>query len=108
MSQFDPFQGFSNTVAASGTAIELNPQPYDNTNTVLVYNGTANDIFLRWQTSNAAITAANGVRVPASGSVQLAIGPKSERPSSGAATLRADASANGTVLNVTYVNGAVF
>ena len=105
MSEFDPFQGFSTTVTTSGTAVELSPQPHSNTHTVMVYNGTANDVFLRWQTTNAAITASNGVRIPASSSIQLAIGPASARPSSGSATLRADASANGTVVNVTYVNG---
>ena len=108
MSQFDPFQGFQVTVPSSGTAVELNPQPYGNTNTVLVYNGTANNVFLRWQTGTGAITGATGVRVPPSGSVQLAIGPLSQRPSSGGATLRVDASANGTTVEVTYINGSVY
>lgn len=105
MSQFDPFQGFANTVTTSGTAIELSPQPYNNTHTILVYNGSANELYLRWQTNANTINAANGVRVPPGGSIQIAMGPKSLRPSSGAATLRADASANTTIFNVTYVNG---
>jgi hypothetical protein len=41
MSQFDPFEGFQTTVTTSGTAVALNPQPYGNTNTILVYNSTA-------------------------------------------------------------------
>ena len=105
MSQFDPFQGFANIVPTSGTAIELNPQPYKNTHTILVYNGSSNELYLRWQTNANAISAANGVRVPPGGSIQIAMGPQSLRPSSGAATLRADASANATTFNVTYVNG---
>jgi len=108
MSEFDPFEGFSTTVATSGSAVELSPQPYSNTHTVMVYNGTNADAYLRWQTGATAIGASNGVRVPALSSIQLAIGPKSVRPSSGAATLRADASANGTVINVTYVNGVAY
>ncbi|MCH9834218.1 hypothetical protein K0U83_01075 [bacterium] len=108
MSQFDPFQGFQVTVSSSGTAVALNPQPYGNTNTILVYNGTANNVFLRWQTNNNAITGANGVRVPPSGSVQLGVGPLSQRPSSGAATLRIDASSGSTTVEVTYINGNVY
>jgi hypothetical protein len=107
MSQFDPFEGFQTTVTTSGTAVALNPQPYGNTNTILVYNSTANDVFLRWQTSAAAITAANGVRVPATSSVQLVIGPASQRPSAGGAgyELYADASVNGTTFQTAYING---
>jgi len=110
MSQFDPFEGFQTTVAAAGTAVALSPQPYGNTNTILVYNSTANDVFLRWQNSNAAITAANGVRVPATSSVQLVIGPASQRPSAGGAgyELYADASAGGTTFEVAYVNGSSY
>jgi hypothetical protein len=108
MSAFDPFEGFQVTVATSGTAVEFNPQPRTNTHTILVYNGTDNNVFLAWQTSAAAINATNGVIVPSKGSVQLAVGPSSLRPSSGAATLRADASANGTAFSVAYVNGVSF
>lgn len=109
MSDRLPFQGFSTTVASSGTAVALNPQPYANTHTVLIYNPTANNVFVRWANGTGAITIANGVQIPASGSVSLVIGPASERPADGTnGTLYADASAGSTAFNVTYINGVTF
>ena len=105
MSQYDPFQGFAVTVAAAGTAVELSPQPYDNTRSMLVYNPSANDVYLRWQSSNAAIASTQCVFLAAGASVDLFLGPKSQRPSSGANTLWADASVGGTTFYVTYTNG---
>jgi len=105
MSQFNPIHSFSTTVSSSGTAVELNPQPYDNTHTVLIFNPSANNVFLRYQTNTAAINVGNGAQIPATSSLQLVLGPKSTRPSAGAETLRVDASSGSTVINVTYING---
>jgi hypothetical protein len=101
----NPSDGFQVTVAAAGTAIALTPAVFDNTHTVLVFNGSANIVFLRWQTTNAAITGANGTLLAAGASVTLGVGPLSARPWDGSSVLWADASVNGTVFNVTYVNG---
>lgn len=106
MSQFNPTHAFS--VSSGASPVAFNPQPYGNTTTILVYNDSDTDVFLRWQDNTAAINIDNGTQVPTKGSVSLAIGPTSERPSSGAAELKLDCAATGKKVNVTYVNGAVF
>ena len=105
MSQLNPFHAFS--VSSGANPVAFNPQPYGNTTTILVYNDSDTDVFLRWQTDTTTINIDNGTQVPTKGSVSLAIGPKSERPSSGAAELKLDCASTGKKVNVTYVNGVV-
>jgi hypothetical protein len=107
-----PAFGFSTTVAAQGTAVSLTTQPPENAHTLIVYNSHAtNDLFLAWQTTNAQITAVNGITVPAKTALTLSIGVRSQRPSGqtgGAAeTIWLDASGATTVAYVTYVNGTI-
>ena len=105
MGQYDPSHAFEVTVATAGTAVEFGLQPWDTTHTITFYNATANTVWVAWQTTNAAITQANGTPVPAGGAFTLPIGRASERTSSGG-TLWADASGNGTAFSVTYIQGA--
>lgn len=99
-----PSDGTNVTIAASGTVVSANPQPYDNTHTVIVYNtGDGVTGYVRWQTDNTAMAATTAIVVPGGGSITLSIGSKSNRVAS-ADTLRFDASA-ATVFQVTYVNG---
>ncbi len=110
MSEFKPFHAFS--VSSAADPVAFNPQPYGNTTTILVYNDSDTDVFLRWQPSTGTgstttIDISNGTQVPTKGSVSLAIGPTSERPSSGD-VLKMDCASTSKTVNVTYVNGAVF
>lgn len=105
MSEFNPFHAFSVTSGANPVA--FNPQPYNNTTTVLVYNDSDTDVFLRWQTDNTTINIDNGTQVPSKGSVSLVIGSRIDRPSSGAAELKMDCASASKKINVTYVNGVV-
>lgn len=106
MSQFNPTHAFS--VSSGANPVAFNPQPYGNTTTILVYNDSDTDVFLRWQDDTTEINIDNGTQVPTKGSVSLAIGPTSERPSPGAAELKLDCASASKKVNVTYVNGAVF
>lgn len=100
-----PSEGFTVTVASTGTAVELSPQIRENTHTVLAYNPSQNAAYLRWQTSDAQITSANGTVIPPGGAVTLAFGSASQRPVSGALGLWLDAAADDTSVHFTYVNG---
>ena len=106
MSQFNPTHAFS--VSSGANPVAFNPQPYGNTTTILVYNDSDTDVFLRWQDDTTTINIDNGTQVPTKGSVSLALGPASERPSPGAAELKLDCASASKKVNVTYVNGAVF
>jgi len=106
MSQFNPTHAFSVTSGANPVA--FNPQPYGNTTTILVYNDSDTDVFLRWQDDTTPINIDNGTQVPTKGSVSLALGPASERPSPGSDELKLDCASASKKVNVTYVNGSVF
>jgi hypothetical protein len=107
MSQFKPTHAFS--VSSGANPVAFNPQPYGNTTTILVYNDSDTDVFLAWQDSGVTTTIDidSGTQVPTKGSVSLAIGPQSERPTT-TDVLKLDCSATSKKVNVTYVNGAVF
>ena len=99
-----PADGTNVTIAVAGTVVSANPQPFDNTHTVIVYNTTDSVTgYLNWQASGAAMAATTAVVVPGGGSITLSIGSKSNRVAS-ADTLRFDASA-AAVFQITYVNG---
>mgnify|MGYP004366530837 CR=1 FL=1 len=107
----DPTNGYTVTVANSGTAV-AGPAIPDNAHTIIIYNSHAsNDLFLRWQTANTAITSANGTTIPAQTALTLSIGCRSQRPQGDtggvANALWYDASGNGTAAFVTTVNGIV-
>ena len=106
MSQFSPTHAFS--VSSGANPVAFNPQPYGNTTTILVYNDSDTDVFLRWQDDTTEIDIDNGTQVPTKGSVSLTIGPASERPSPGATELKLDCASGSKKVNVTYVNGAIF
>jgi hypothetical protein len=111
MFSLEPTNGYSVTVAAAGTAVQGTALP-DNCHTLVIYNShAANSIFIRWQTTNAAITVANGTTIPAQTALTLSVGVRSQRPvaqTGGTShTLWYDASGNGTVAYVTTVNGVV-
>ena len=97
------FVGTKATVASAGTAVTPTTAPFDNTHTIIVYNGDgSNTIYLAF-TDDAAIAEADAVFVPAGATITLAIGPKSARPPVG--TFKVDASGGTPVARITYVNG---
>jgi len=105
-----PAQGVVVTVVTAGTAVAPATALPDNCNTLIVYNTSAAATVLVGFAPNAgAFVIADAVRVPPSAAVTLALGTKSARPVSGAGAvldqLFIDATANGTVANLTYVNG---
>ena len=66
-------------VAAPGTSVAANPQPYENTHTLIVYNRGANPLRVAIGTPGGAIAIGAGLEVPASGAVTLAIGTNVNR-----------------------------
>lgn len=105
-----PAQGTLATVAAAGTAVApVVPLP-DNCHTLILYNTSiAATVYAQFVPVAGSFSIANAVRIPPGVSITLAIGPLSQRPVTGAGVtydqLFLDATVNGTVVNVTYVNG---
>lgn len=105
-----PFIGTSATVVASGTAVAPSIAVPDNCHTVVCANPSASVVYLGWAPTSADFATSAPVVVTANGSVSLGIGPKSSRPATGSTggvpdTLWVDASVNGTVVRLIYVNG---
>lgn len=104
-----PFQGATATVVTAGTAVAPSVPVPDNCHTVLLLNRSANVGYCAWCDIAASLSTATAVIIPPGGAVSLAIGPRSKRPQTGVGnvldSLFFDASANATVINVTYVNG---
>ena len=95
--------GTNAAVASAGTAVTPTIAPFDNTHTIIVYNGDgSNTIYLAF-TTGAAIATADAVFVPAGATITLAIGPKSARPPIG--TFKVDASGGTPTARITYING---
>ena len=95
---------------ASGTAVAPSLDVPDNCHTIVCSNPTAALVYLGWAPSSGTFSAASAVVVPANGSVSLGIGPKSARPATGSGggvpdSLWVDASVNGTLVRLIYVNG---
>jgi hypothetical protein len=66
-------------VAAPGTSVALNPQPYENTHTLVIYNRGTNVIRVGTGTAGGAIAVGAGTEIPASGALTLAIGTVTNR-----------------------------
>lgn len=66
-------------VAAPGTSVAANPQPYDNTHTLIVYNRGANVIRVGVGTAGGALAIGGGVEIPGAGAITLAIGTNVNR-----------------------------
>ena len=66
-------------VAAPGTSIAANPQPYENTHTIIAYNRGANVVRVAIGTAGGAIAIGGGVEIPSSGAITLAIGTNVNR-----------------------------
>jgi hypothetical protein len=109
-SKYQPFTGFS--VTATATEAALNPQPYKNTHTLVIFNSHATQAaFLRWQDdAGTNMTSANSVTIPPNSGLTLPFGPTSTMPSGtdtnvALNTLFIAASGAGTVVYMTYING---
>lgn len=106
-----PFIGTTATVAASGTAVAPLVAVPDNCTTLLVYNPSVATIYVGWAPTSGAFSTTTAATIVGAGALSLEIGPKSKRPSTGSAggvpdSLWVDASVNGTVVRLVYVNGA--
>lgn len=66
-------------VAAPGTSVAANPQPYENTHTVIIYNRGTNVVRVAIGTAGGAIAIGSGLEVPAAGAITLAIGTNVNR-----------------------------
>lgn len=96
--------GLQVVVANAGTSVTANPQPYDNTHTVVILNNTnGQDGYVKYQSSNAAQAATNAVVIPGGSSLTLALGPKSQRPQDGTVLWFDGAAA--VTFQITYING---
>lgn len=105
-----PAQGTVVTVAAAGTPVAPSVAVPDNCHTVILFNTSlAATAYAEFVPVAGSFLIADAVRIPPQASVTLALGPLSQRPVTGAGavfdSLFIDASVNGTVVNVTYVNG---
>lgn len=96
--------GLQVVVAAPGTSVVANPQPYDNTHTVVILNNTSGqDGYMTYQSSNAAQAATTAVVIPGGSSLTLALGPESQRPQDGTQIWLDGAAA--VTFQITYING---
>lgn len=107
-----PAQGTLATVAVAGTPVNPSVAVPDNCHTVILYNTSlAATAYAAWVPNAGSFLIGSSVRIPPSASITLAIGPLSQRPVTGAGAnydqLFIDATVNGTVVNVTYVNGTM-
>ena len=105
-----PAQGTVVTVAAAGTPVAPSVTVPDNCHTVILFNTSlAATAYAQWVPVAGSFLLGDAVRIPPQASITLAIGPLSQRPVTGAGILKdqlfLDATVNGTVINVTYVNG---
>jgi len=105
-----PAQGELVTVVAAGTAVAPSVALPDNCHTLIAYNsGLAATAYLQFVPVAGSFAVGTAVAIPPQASITLAIGTLSQRPASGAAgipdSLFLDASVNGTVIRLTYVNG---
>ena len=103
-----PFYGVGMDIS-SGNSQAISQQPYDNTHTLIVYNfDTTNSVYIGWGAAGDDISGGGGgVILPASTSITLPIGRKSNRIISVADTLVFQHSGgSGTVqIAVSYING---
>jgi len=80
-----PFEGFSVTLANNTTVVEANPQPYNNTKEILVYNPGPAIVLMKvvdltaGLPAAATVTAATSTLIPVAGTITLAIGPEGDR-----------------------------
>jgi hypothetical protein len=105
-----PFQGTLVTVVVAGAAVSPAVPLPDNCHTVLVQNPNAAAIvYVAFSPNAASFVLLDAVRIPAGAAITLAIGAQSERPATGilgfSDRLFFDASVNGSIIAVTYVNG---
>lgn len=105
-----PFQGIVVTVVTAGTAVAPNPALPDNCHTIIVLNpNAAATVYVAMVVNAAAFSVATAVAIPAGASISLGVGSATRRPvggtGAGADVLFCDASVNGSLVNVTYVNG---
>lgn len=68
------------TVPVPGTSIALNPQPYDNTHTIIFYNAGANACRVAIAAPGGAIAAGGGADLPVGAALVWAIGAIQWRP----------------------------
>ena len=66
-------------VAAPGTSVAANPQPYDNTHTLVIYNRGTKVLTVGIGTAGGAIAVGAGTEVPVGGAITLAIGTNVNR-----------------------------
>jgi hypothetical protein len=101
-----PAVGTTATVAVAGTAVQPSTPLPDNTHTVIVYNPNgAAVIYVGWAPNSGAFNIATAVQVPASASLTLSVGPRSQRPAASTDLLFINALVPGATANLTYVNG---
>ena len=108
-----PFVGTTATVVTAGTAVAPLLLVPDNCNTIIITNTAvaATIVYAGWFPTAAAFNTAQAAYIPGGASASFAIGSKSARPSTGSAagvqdSLFLDASVNGTVVRIVYVNGS--
>jgi len=101
-----PAVGTTATVAVAGTAVQPSTPLPDNTHTVIVYNPNAAAVlYIGWAANAGAFNIATAVQIPASASITLAVGVRSQRPAASTDLLFVNALVPGATANITYVNG---
>lgn len=106
-----PFIGTTATVVTSGTAVAPLVAVPDNCTILQVVNTTAATVYVGWAATSGSFSTTTAAVIVGVGTLSLEIGPKSKRPATGSAggvldSLWVDASANGTVVRLVYVNGS--
>lgn len=91
-------------VAVPGTSVPLNPQPYDNTHTVIFYNRGTNPLLISYGTAGGTIAPGAGADLPVGAALTWAFGSVSVRPGAVATQIIIDATGGAGDCSVQLVN----
>ena len=94
-------------VSTPGTSIALTPQPYDNTDVIIINNTGATSIRYGIGAAGSALTSSNSMLITTGQSVSLPIGTKSVRPGpdfSGSNSIIIDSVAGAGTVEVQFLN----
>lgn len=91
-------------VAAAGTSVNLSPQPYDNTHTVIFYNRGANPLLISFGVAGGTIAPGAGADLPVGAALTWALGSVTARPGAVATAIIIDSVGGAGDCSVQFVN----
>lgn len=91
-------------VAVPGTSVALNPQPYDNTHTIIYYNRGTNPLLISYGTAGGVIPAGGGADLPVGAALTWALGTVSSRPGEVASPIIIDSTGGAGDCSIQFIN----